>query len=110
VPGIKRYKVHWTSIALTDMREIIQHVSEDDVGKADALLDRLDRVAESLETLPFRGRIVPELAKTGKRGYREIIMAPWRIIYQIRGDDVYLSAVLDGRRNLNEILCERLGQ
>jgi addiction module RelE/StbE family toxin len=104
VQRIKKYKVHWTSIALTDLRKIAQYIFEDAPGQADAVLHRMDAVAESLETMPVRGRLVPELIDSGKQDYREIIIAPWRVIYRVSGDDVFISAVLDGRRNLKDLL------
>jgi toxin ParE1/3/4 len=57
--------------------------------------------------LPERGRIVPELREQGIILYREIILAPWRVIYRIVGQTVYVLAVLDARRNLEDILLDR---
>jgi toxin ParE1/3/4 len=40
--------------------------------------------------------------------FREIHFKPYRIIYQIVESDVYIHAVLDGRRDLQELLEIRL--
>jgi hypothetical protein len=39
--------------------------------------------------------------------YRELIELPWRIIYKIEEDKVFVLAVIDGRRNMEDILLDR---
>ncbi len=41
-------------------------------------------------------------------GYRELHEGPYRIIYQILGQDVFMHCVLDARRELQELLQTRL--
>jgi plasmid stabilization system protein ParE len=71
------------------------------------VLDKVEQTAQGLTTLPMRGRVVPELATFGIHIYREIIMSPWRIIYRVSGKTVHVLAVVDGRRNLEDLLLER---
>jgi hypothetical protein len=40
--------------------------------------------------------------------YREIIESYWRTIYKIEGNQVVMYALLDSRRNVEEILIKRL--
>lgn len=40
--------------------------------------------------------------------YREIVEGPWRIVYRYDADRVYVTAVLDARRDLSSLLLERL--
>ncbi len=56
---------------------------------------------------PEQGRIVPELKIFGNR-YREIIVTPWRIIYTIDSKEVVVLFIIDGRRDLEEVLYERI--
>ena len=58
-----------------------------------------------LHTNPQQGRIVPELKSFGDK-YREIIIKPWRILYSINNKIVNILLVIDGRRDLEEILFE----
>ena len=44
----------------------------------------------------------------GIRNWRELIVKPYRIIYRIDEDTVNVLAVLDGRRDLQDLLLERL--
>ena len=55
-----------------------------------------------------RGHIPPELERVGVYEYREIYFKPYRIIYQIVESDVYIHCVLDSRRDLEDLLQERL--
>ena len=58
--------------------------------------------------MPERGHYPPELEKLGIYQYLEIHLEAYRIIYQILGPDVFVHAVLDGRRDIQELLYQRL--
>jgi len=104
-----RYRVIVAAEAEDDLREIINYVAEfDSVEHADALLDRLLDVCDSLESHPSRGRYVPELKKIGVKSFREILRKPYRIIYEIIGRQVQVQVIADGRRKLGTLLQNRL--
>jgi toxin ParE1/3/4 len=42
------------------------------------------------------------------RTWRELVMRPYRMIYRMEGDTVTVLAVFDGRRDLGDLLLERL--
>ena len=102
------FKVEWTRTATLDLEAIVDYIAEDDIEIALSILSRLEQTASDLVKLPGRGRVVPELADYGIQIYRELISSPWRIIYRIAGEKVKVLAVLDGRRNLEDLLLERL--
>jgi toxin ParE1/3/4 len=62
----------------------------------------------SLETLPARGNYPPEMQRWGISDFREIFFKPYRIIYEINDKSVFIHAVLDGRRNCEDLLEQRL--
>jgi plasmid stabilization system protein ParE len=103
----KKYNVEWARTACADLSAIIDHIARDNTSAALSVLDKLEKTAQSLTVLPMRGRVVPELAAFGSRAYREIIVSPWRILYRISGKTVNVLAVVDGRRNVEDILLER---
>jgi toxin ParE1/3/4 len=76
--------------------------------RAAAIIDRIVERAESLASLPNRGRTPPELRSIGDRTWRELQEPPWRIIYRRLDEVVQIHAVLDGRRNLGDVLMERM--
>ena len=103
-----RYRVQWTVPARTDLTEIVQYIAVDDAGKALRQLEKIEHRAKSLNQYPERGRIVPELLAIGISNYRELVVRPWRLLYSIDRKYVYVIAILDSRRNLEDILLERL--
>jgi len=48
------------------------------------------------------------LRQTGINNYLEIHYKSYRIIYEIEENLVYIHSVLDGRRNIQEILNNRI--
>ena len=104
----KSYQVLWTHTAQQDLTEIVEYIAQDSVGDALAILQKLETKAALLITLPNRGRIVPELLHTGISQYRELVNAPWRIIYRVENKQVLIMAVLDSRRDLQTVLLNRL--
>jgi len=104
-----KYKVKIDPKAKGDLKEIFSYVSYKDGGEvAKRLLDSIEKVFCKLEEYPERGHIPQELRGTGIRKYLEIHFKPYRIIYEIDGAEIYIHSVLDGRRNIQEILGERL--
>jgi toxin ParE1/3/4 len=103
-----KYKVIWTNVAENDLREIIEYISIDSPGNALNIFQRLKEKTSNLYILPEKGRIVPELKVQGMLQYREWIIQPWRIIYRIAEQKVYVLSVIDSRRNVEDILLSRL--
>ncbi|MBT9139366.1 MAG: hypothetical protein DDT31_01950 [Syntrophomonadaceae bacterium] len=104
-----KYKVHLVEDAELDILEIYSYVAQNDsVEKADRLLDNIERTIMKLKSLPERGHFPPELERIGILEFREIFFKPYRIIYQVIKSDVYVHCVLDGRRDLQDILQRRV--
>jgi toxin ParE1/3/4 len=105
----KKYKVVIDPLAKLDFKEIFIFVAiNDSIQSANKLLDALEATCYKLEKYPERGHIPPELRQTGIKNYLEIHYKPYRIIYEIEGNLVYIHSVLDGRRNIQEILNNRI--
>jgi toxin ParE1/3/4 len=102
------YTVFWTETAQNDLEGIIDYISNDSMDNALSILYKIKEKAETLYSYPDRGRIIPELKFHNIENYRELILNPWRIIYKIDKDKIYVLSVLDGRRNIEDILLERL--
>ena len=103
-----KYKVVWTNIAENDLKEIIDFISINSPQNALKILKSIKQKASNLYTLPERGRIVPELQGQGISQYRELIIPPWRLMYRIDEQKVYVLSVIDSRRNVEDILLARL--
>lgn len=104
-----RYAVRITTEANRDLREISRFIAaRDGREQARAIQERLRRAISSLATLPNRGNIPPELHRIGFRGFHELHEPPYRIIYQVGGDEVRVLFVLDARRNVRDVLERRM--
>jgi plasmid stabilization system protein ParE len=104
----KEYKIEWAAVAENDLKQIIDYIAIDSPGNALQLLKRIRQKASNLYALPERGRIVPELQGQGIHIYRELIVAPWRIVYRISDTIVFVLSVIDSRQNVEDILLNRL--
>ncbi len=102
------YKIEWAGVAENDLKGIIEYIAEDSPANALKILKKIKQKASSLNTLPERGRIVPELQDQDILIYRELIIPPWRIIFRISEMKVYVLSVLDARQNVEDILLKRL--
>ena len=103
----RRYDVEWTDVAREDLSAIADHIADDSIEAALKIMERIEGSAQTLTTVPDRGRVVPELRQVGVRQYRELIVSPWRLVYRVAGTTVYVMGVFDGRRNMEDLLLER---
>lgn len=104
-----KYEVRITGVAQDDLYSIYRYVAKNDSpGKAEHLLDNIERTIVSLETMPARGSHSTEMQRCGILDFREIFFKPYRIIYEIKDKSVFIHAVLDGRRNCEDLLQQRL--
>ena len=103
------FSIHIIADAEEDILDVYRYVPRNDSPeKADRLLDNLEKTILKLSTTPERGHYPPELERIGVREYREIFFRPYRIIYQVVKSDVYVHCVLDGRRDLQDLLEHKL--
>lgn len=102
------FQVVWTAIAEKDVEEIVGFIADDSPQSAWQIFLKLRRAADSLQRSPLRGRLVPELRWRSILIYRELIIRPYRIVFKITGDSIVILGVFDGRRNLDDIIFERL--
>ena len=104
-----KYRVVIDPQAKEDMREIFYYVSiNDSLEIANKLLVKIEETCYKLERLSERGHIPEELKTAATKKYLEIHCKPYRIIYEIKKDLIYIHSVLDGRRNVQEILSDRI--
>ena len=105
------YQVFLTDDASRDLEELYDHIEFHDAPeKADYVLDQVEEVFSSLSENPERGAYPKELLAAGLREYREIYFKPYRIIYRVIAENVYVMVVADGRRDMQTLLQRRLLQ
>lgn len=103
------YGITWAPAALGDLNGILEYISIHDSPSASAhVYSTILGRTYSLALHPMRCRIAPEPNAVGITEYRELVVAPYRILFHIKGRVVGLVGVFDGRRNLEEILLARV--
>jgi len=100
--------VSWAEPASTDLADLVAHIAAEAPLNAQKVLERIQRRAARLTTSPQRGRVVPEMRTLGIAEFREVVVKPYRLIYRITKTQVIVLALLDGRRDLDDLLYERL--
>ena len=106
---MKKYDVIFDQDAEDDLFDIYAFVAvNDSVERADRLFAALRRTCLKLRNFPLRGNIPTELFEIGVIEFREVHCKPYRIIYSLESTTVFVHCVLDGRRDIQTILQERL--
>jgi plasmid stabilization system protein ParE len=105
---VEKYFIKWAASAREDLNEIIDYIAQTKITYAAKVLDKIESAVKKLDMLPKRGRIVPELERYGYILYREIIVDYWRIMYKIENDIVYIMVVIDGRRNVEDVILKKI--
>ena len=87
-----------SSRALTDLRSIVDYISDFNPNAAHRLVDRLEDRWELLATQPRSGPLRPDLGIE----LRQVVVGEYLSIYRVEGDDVEIIRVLHGHRNITE--------
>ena len=104
----ENYTIKWVSPALKDLDEIIEYISKKNLIYSEKVMDKIYEQVGKLDLNPERCGIVPELEKYGYLIYRQLIVDYWKIIFKIEGNIVYIMIVIDGRRNLEDIILKKI--
>jgi len=104
-----KYRVNIVKSAEDDLLEIYKYIYFNDCEEnADKMYAKLAEKIQSLQEFPNRGHIPPELKLLGVEDFLEISYKPYKIIYQIIKRVIFVHCVLDGRRDIQKLLQERL--
>ncbi len=101
--------VFLTDDAAGDLEDLFDYIANSDAPEqADYVLERIERSFTSLSEFPERGSYPKELLGLGIREYREIFFKPYRIVYRVLEENVYILVISDGRRDIQSLLQRRL--
>ena len=104
----KVYNVIVSKSAEDDLREIVDYYKTLNPSYVESVIAQFEHNILSLSHFPLSGRVVPELYDQGIEQYREIIQGLYRIVYEIRAEEVVVHAVIDSRKILEYILLAKL--
>ena len=102
-------KIIWSQDASDDLVEIITYIKERSSKQiANEIYLRIINHVEKIVIFPESGRLIPEFLALGIIDIREIIETPWRIFYRVETSGVQIISIIDGRRNVEELLFKKV--
>jgi len=93
--------VKWTEAAWSDLDGVADYIAADSPFYAAAFVREVREAARSLNVMPERGSIVPELENSK---IREIFVRKYRLIFQIQRKQVLILGFIHGARDLTSLL------
>ncbi len=92
-----RARIVWAAPALDDLDDVAAYIAADDERAAARLVQRLFDSVDRLRDFPAAGRRLPELPHGP---YRELIVAPCRVVYRAGRSAIHIVHVTRGERPL----------
>ena len=96
--------VIWSDPARADLRSIHDFIAHDSRHYAKKVTQDIVTKTDVLDELPRMGRVVLEF---GNETIRELSIYSYRIIYEIKDEDIFVLAVIHKRRDLQANVIER---
>ena len=103
-----KYIIKMSLSAKRDLAEISRYIAQNNPQTATKIVKRIWARIKTLDRFPYRGAYVPELLARNIKHYRQITESPWKIIYRVDDETVNILAIIDSRRNLQDILIKKL--
>jgi len=104
-------KIEWTPDGVDSLNEILEYY-RDRAGEniANTIYDKIIKEIELLEIEEIKTKQTQELKDIGIYDAYELTIKPWKVYYKIGNDNkgIFILFVLDGRRNLEEILVSKV--
>ncbi|MBI2202529.1 MAG: type II toxin-antitoxin system RelE/ParE family toxin [Candidatus Rokubacteria bacterium] len=88
-------EVVWTEPAWEDLEAAAEYIARDSEAYAAVFVEDMKAAAASLSDMAGRGQIVPEI---GDASIRELLVRPYRLVYQLSEEQVRILAVIHGAR------------
>lgn len=95
----------WSLPAGNDLRSIHDHIALDSKFYAKKVIDELIELSEGSAHLSERGRVVPEFSD---ENVRELFIYSYRLIYELRGQDISILADIHSKRDISSMNIEEL--
>jgi len=96
--------VIWSKPAITDLRSIHDFIAHDSQHYAKKVTQDIREKTDAIADFPKTGKKVPEL---NDNSIRELSLYSYRIIFEIRDQEIFVLAVVHKRRDFNAQGIER---
>jgi toxin ParE1/3/4 len=94
------YRVTWSPEAIEDLESIAEYIERDSLFYAQSVISKILGASRNIKEFPLIGRVVPEL---GDENIRERFIYSYRLVYQMRQQNILMVAVIHGKRLLKNI-------
>ena len=88
-----RHRIKFTPSARGQFLDAIAYIRQDNPKAALRFRNRSEKALRRLEQFPESGRLIPEFPDLP---YRELVFAPYRFFYRLKGRTVWIVAVWHG--------------
>lgn len=106
---MKKYRVEVTLSAFRDLEQISDfYLSHGDQKLASSLILKIAKAIDQLKTMPERGSEASILVRETGRRYQQFLAEPFRLIYRVKGDCVFILMILHQRQSAQKALRNRL--
>lgn len=96
--------VIWSDPARVDLRSIHNYIAHDSRYYAKKVTQDIAAKTDILNELPLMGKIVPELNNVN---IRELSLYSYRILYEIKDQDLFVLAVIHKRRDFQPKIIDQ---
>ena len=103
-----KHEIIWSKDAGDELAEIVSFIKFN-TGKMTAkkiytkIINEVDKISEN----PEGRRIAPLLREFGINYVHQINISPWVVFYKVENKKMEIISIIDGRRNLEEILYKK---
>ena len=99
--------VIWTLSARNDLKSIHDYIRPDSFINAKKVIGAIREKADSLFSVPNRGKLIAEI---NAENLREVSEQSWRIVYKVDKSDVFILAIVHKRRmfDANSIILPKI--
>ena len=104
-------KIDWTPDGVDSLNEILEYYKyRAGENIAHNIYSKIVKEIQLLELEEIKTKQTQELKNIGIYDIYEISVIPWKVYYKISADNkrVFILFVLDGRRNLEEVLISKI--
>ena len=104
-------EIDWTPDGIDSLNEILDYYyARAGESVSNNIYKKILKEIELLEVEEVKTRQTPELKDIGIYDIYELSINPWKVYYKLADDNkrVFILFVLDGRRNLEEILISKV--
>ena len=104
-----KHKIIWSKDAGDELFDIISYIKYNTGNiTAKKINDKIMHEVERISENPEGRRIAPLLREFGINHIHQLNINPWIIYYKLNNNKMEIVSIIDGRRNLEEILYKKI--